>query len=279
MAGALMLTSVGAAQAAVITLTSDNSTATFHTEASDGGVIGHNSWTVDGVEQLYGHWLWFRADGMTNEAPLHALNHVGAIATNTDFDAFVDTLSVRYDNTGGGFIPGEFQVDLRYTLLGGTAGSQTSAINEVARITNTGDQDLQISLFQAADFDLAGTFDDDIVSAPGGLGNTIFVSDLLTGTILETVANTLPTAFYAGSTQPLFDSLNDSGVTVLPNNPGPYGPGDIGWAYQWDFLIPAGDSVLFSKDENISFSGVVIPEPSSLGLLLVGSIAMMRRRK
>jgi hypothetical protein len=43
--------------------------------------------------------------------------------------------------------------------------------------------------------------------------------------------------------------------------------------FQWDFVIPVEDNAQISKVKNI------LPEPTTLGLLVVGGVSLLLRRR
>jgi hypothetical protein len=44
------------------------------------------------------------------------------------------------------------------------------------------------------------------------------------------------------------------------------GPGDVTWAYQWDFTLGNGQSFIISKDKNM----MELPEPVTMAGLFLG---------
>jgi len=60
---------------------------------------------------------------------------------------------------------------------------------------------------------------------------------------------------------------DDSITTILDDEAGPVS-GDVTWAWQWDFLIAPGDSVIVSKDLRMQ----VVPVPAA------ASVAIFVRR-
>jgi hypothetical protein len=70
------------------------------------------------------------------------------------------------------------------------------------------------------------------------------------------------------------DSLNDGLPTTLNGNLGPM-TGEVAWALEWDFTLPAGGSYLISQDKTLT----LVPEPVTLALVGLGLAAVFCRRR
>jgi len=69
--------------------------------------------------------------------------------------------------------------------------------------------------------------------------------------------------------------LSDGVASVLNDNLNPVGPGNVTWAFQWDFTLAPNGSFLISKDKYIQIQNV--PEPtSSLLFVLFGGLVAKR---
>ena len=235
--------------------------------------MNNSNWTVDGVDQIFQQAFWYRVGNGGPEQSLHSLPILVEGTTDTNFDNDDDTLFVRYAGAG-------FNVEVRYTLDGGSTGSGASDMAEQITFSSTSVSDLDIHFFQYTDFDLNGTGAND--SAAFTNANTVWQFE--PGfEFTETVITPVPTHREL-STHPLtLTSLNDLLPTTLSDTPADgivIGPADVTWAYQWDFtLLPEGQqggSYQISKDKNLQ----AVPEPSSTALLgIVGLALMLRRRK
>ena len=71
----------------------------------------------------------------------------------------------------------------------------------------------------------------------------------------------------------ILQSLNGANATTLSERVGPISQGELTWAFQWDFDIGAGGSVLISKDKSIA------PEPTAFALIGAGAVLLVLRRR
>jgi hypothetical protein len=230
---------------ATVVLTDANSVVNIE----ESSVAGMNSWTVDGVEQMYQQWFWYRIGSTGPEIPISSLSVSSSLPEPND---------AVLTFTGSGF-----EIQIEYILTGGNAGTGTSDVAESIRINNTGTDALAFHFFQYSDFDLNGTEGGDSVEVTGG--NTATQSG--DGNVLtETVVTPRPTRYEVGFYDSTLSKLTDGVADNLSNFAGPIGPGDVTWAFQWDRTIAAGGTFIISKDKNI----VPVPEPATLLLLGAG---------
>lgn len=246
--------------AVIHTLEDRNSRATVNDASSS----GMTSWTVDGTNQLFQQWFWYRLAGDTQESAINSLPLMGSQATDTNVfvDPRVDTVSLLYGTT-------VFEAEITFQLRGGAAGSGQATIAEQIRLTNRGSTPLSLSFFQYSDFDVNGTAGGDTVEITGG--NTAWQSDGAFG-MSETVVTPMPSHYQAGAWPSILNGLNDGAITNLNDTAGPL-TGDMSWAFQWDFDLGAGDSVVISKVKGIT------PAPGALALLGLGGVIAGRRRR
>lgn len=268
MTTALALACFAGASNAAITALHDRNTSV---NVNDSGTLaGMTDFVVDGVDNLFLQGFWFRTAGMNNEANVGTLPLTGfsAIDTNPFVDARVDTLALQYSGAG-------FTIEPTWTVRGGAFGSNTGDVLEtiVIRNTNTSGAPLAITFFQYSDFDLNGSVADDSVEILGPLFNTARQTDGQ-ASLSETVVTPQPTRWQVDSFPNIVNMLNDGVVDNLSNNAGPIGPGDLTWAFQWDFVIPAGGSVSINKDKR-----VVVPTPGVMSLLALAPLTLCRRRR
>jgi hypothetical protein len=240
---------------------------------------GVYDWKLDGQDQLEKQWLWYRV-GNTAEASIDTLTLSGTTLTGTS--------QVQLDYSGAGF-----NLEVTYSLLGGSAGSGVSDLAEQFTIVNTSGNTLDFHLFLYSDFDLGGTAGGDTVtsvnyqpfpfSAPG------YSSARQVDGNVENLT-TLGGVFANRAEAEPFDStlikLNDAAPTSLLNSGasfGPNGPGDMTYAFQWDLTLAssgAGSLKVIGVDKNLKVTP--IPEPTTAALGLLGLTALLNalgRRK
>ncbi len=256
--------------AAIITLTDGNSYLDVDLDPDVDDPSGALNWVVDGVDQLFRQWFWYRVGPTGGEATIDSLDLVGVSTFSANLDPDDNGLFALYSD------PNEmFTIDVLYVLAGGTPGSGVSDIAEQIRIVNTSTTDtLDFSFFQYSDFDLNGTADDDTVMASNA--NTVSQSDP-NMIISETVVAPTPSYSEVGLYSDIIDRLDDASPTTLTNFGGPL-IGDATWAYQWDFTLAPGGSFIISKDKHVQR----IPEPSTavmLGTGFLGLMAFMKRAR
>jgi len=265
-------------EAVSINLSDQNSSATIDDtgtyDGSDPARIGMVNWTVDGQNQLYQQWFWFRI-GSGADAPINSMTSLGSLATDTFLSSpGLDTATMAWANAN-------LQVNVTYTLAGNSLLSDQSHLNEVITIKNLSTSALDLHFFQYSDFDLNGTIGDDTVEVgPGSLGtNTVVQTDpaLAGAELSETVTSPGPDHYEVNTWANTRNSLNDGAPTTLNDNAGAL-TGDVTWAFQWDRTLNPGESLNISKDKRVN----PIPEPASLllfGLGLIGTAGAARRRK
>jgi len=250
--------------AASVTLLDANSVTSFDL----GSPRGLYSWLVDGREHIGQQWFWYRIGDTDPETSIDGLALDDSVLSDLNNDGQEDTLYVRYLGTG-------LKMELWFILAGGAPGSGASDIAEIIRITNTGDLSLDFHFFQYADFDLSG--DNDTIEITGGTavmaGNTAHQT-APGACVAETVATLRPSQHQVGLDGDILGLFDDTVATTLTGTSGPV-TGDASWAFQWDKVLAPGNTLLISKDKNIT------PEPATLALMGSGvaAVLVVRRRR
>jgi hypothetical protein len=250
--------------ASTYALTEGNSTVNF-----DSGTGALNGWAVDGQNQLNVQSFWYRI-GSGNVTAL------GAATVNPVSD---NQLEASWT------IGSQLYVKVTYYLIGTGPGDGEADIMQGITVKNLSGSASDIHLYQYTDFNLAGTPTGDAGFMSQDFGKFTSATQYK-GLLNATVAYSAPAPpadwaevlgaggggllSVAGTSQDLSGNVGSflSPVTGA----------DVSWAMQWDFYgLGANRSKLISEDLHIE--GVLVPEPSTLGLAGVGLVlAVLRRR-
>jgi hypothetical protein len=249
----------GRAEATALSVSDGNSSITIDSQSA----AGMHTWIVDGVDQMFQQWFWFRVGPTGGES---SIDDLPLLFEATD-DVIFDAILTRY-----GFANG-LTIEIVYQLNGGLNGSGVSDVAEGITISNNGNSALDFHFFQYSDFDLCGL---------GGVTATFINANAVqqvdgTCMLSETVVTPSASHREAAAYSNLLGRLEDGSPTQLADNAG-FGPGDATWAFQWDFILAPGGSFVISKDKRLG----AVPEPASLLLLgsgLLGGLKAIRRRK
>jgi hypothetical protein len=223
--------------------------------------MGMNSWTIGGVEQLYQQWFWYRV-GNNPEQSIDTLGTPVVSLTSTN------QLTSIY--TGAGFT-----LTINY-LLGGSVGIGSSTINEVITINNTSGAPLDFHFYQYSDYALGGVENDTVVMSP------FFDEAVVTSGPSRLAENLVTPAATVGEVAPWDQTLlklNNGAADNLSGALGALGPGDITFAFQWDYLFSASgerSSLQISKIKTLDVE--LVPEPTSATLALAGFALLVSRR-
>lgn len=249
------------AQATIVTLTDQNSTAVIDTTSAS----GMYSWVVDGVPQLFQQWFWYRIGESGGEQGIEKLGIPTELSTGTN------QLKLTYANAS-------LTVDVIYSLLGAPLGSGTSDMGEQISLKNNTSQTMSLHFFQYSDFDLGGTPDNDTVNIGllGGDAVAAIQTDPSSNfQLTESITTVAPLAnrWEAGYYPDTLNSLGDADPTTLANTL--TASGDVTWAFQWDLTIGAGNAIVISKNKVLEMAPV--PEPAAI--LGLGTILLLVGRK
>ena len=233
-------------QAQIVTLTDAGTTAQINTGSS----AGLFNWSIGGINQVAQQWFWYRVGTSGGEAAINT------ISAPTITQTTANQATVLYANPS-------FSVELTYQI----GGNSPPGLNEGVRIINTTAANLDFHFFQYSDFDLGGQVGGQSVSLNGSAARA--TQTFLGGRASETATPNASHREAALFNQTLV-SLNNGTATTLNDNL-MAGPGDVTFAFQWDFTIAPNGSQLISKI-------VTVPEPSAIVLVALGLAAFTLRR-
>lgn len=252
------------AEAQVITLSDGNALA----DISVGTQAGMFNWSIAGQDQINQQWFWFRT-GANPEAPINTISAPAVTTYNG-----TRGLQTTYGNS-------QFSIRIDYLISGGLLGGTKSIIAEEITINNFGITPLPFHFFQYSDFNLGGGIGGDsvVIGAPNiatGLYNVVdqFKPGIaFQEAVVTPGANRAEVSLVPGT----LNKLNDGNIDNLSNITGPVGPGNVTWAFQWDFLIAPNSSEVISKNKYIQLNA--IPEPTSLALVGLAGLLIASSRK
>jgi len=251
-------------RAATTTLQDLNSTVNIDPSSQS----GMSDWIVNGTDQLAQQWFWYRTGSTGPESSIDTLPLVSSIASDTNFNPGFDNLALRYGTAS------TFFIDVNYSLQGGSVGSGSS-IAETIKITNNSGSPLDFHFFQYSNYDLGGTSGSDAETRLNP--NTVrVVGDGML--FSETVASPAASHYELALTPTTINKLNDGNPTTLPDGATTAGPGDVAFAFEWDKVLAAGETLTISKGKSLQ----LVPEPGTLTLIsigLVGGLVFLRRRR
>ena len=270
LACAMLIVAASSAQGAtVVALEDKNSTAEIALDPNLGdpnSVAGQFSWVVDGVEQIYQQWFWYRIGDVGPEAPLDEIGLQASVTLDRDGEPGDEKVLALYDNT-------DVRVVLSFSLAGGEIGSNASDILEIIEITNLTGSSMDLSFFQYVDFDLGGDPNDKSVEIIGG--NTAIQEDFSLR-ISETAVVPTPTHYEVAVLPTIIAKLTDGDADNLDDVAGPVTNGDLAWAFQWDLTLSSNQTALIAKNKTLNS---VIPAPSAIGGGLALMLGVMKRRR
>lgn len=249
-------------QAQPYTLT-DGSSFAIYDPTSVGGMT---NWTVGGANQLASQSFWVRTGSDTRELSLDEIYQSSGGSGN-------------YAQASFG-VDGLYSIGISYTLT--ELAADSAQIVESISIQNISGSPLTLSFFQYNNFDLADDMSGDYVRILTD-GNSSYsvaqqVQPGVGGISEEATVQNNPGSVYAQVAyySTILDMLEDTDIDTLSNSTGIMGPGNMEFAFQWDYNLAAGQTELISKVKTLDVT--IIPEPATASLVLLGLGAVMARR-
>lgn len=245
-------------RADIMTLTNQNSSVQIN-PASQAGL---DNWTVNGTNIMYQQWFWIRTGTATSEIPVDS-----------------STLKLTAESALGGhgllgYAASGYTVTMRFSLLGGSTGTDSSDLSEIISIKNTSATALALNFFQYANIAFSNGNDTVQFVSPDSVeqtGGGIWLN--------ETVVNSNGLVHHQADVYPnILNSLDDNSITTLDDSN--YATGDATWAFQWQQNLAPGGTFTITKDLNVSDPPPSVPEPASVILLgtLIAFVFFSARR-
>jgi hypothetical protein len=247
-AGALLILCAATAAASQITISDGNTAAYFDLGATG---VGMDGWTVNGVNQLAEQSFWYEVG---NSGTVQRINTLTLSGYNTPAP---NTLDATYLGSG-------FDVEVTWSVYGAAPGFQQADMSELIQITNTSLTPLDFNFWEYVNLNLLGSPTNTSVSITGG--NTAWQYNGALG-VSETADVPSPSRYEANFQSTV---LADVEAGLLSDNSSQTN-GDLAWAFQWDQQIAPGDSLIISKDKQLS----VVPEPGTLALLGMSALGLL----
>ncbi len=187
-----------------------------------------------GQDQLFGNWWWYRAAADTRE---HAFNNS---ATSGYLGAVVgpkgDSAVLRWVNVDGK----GFNAELTYRIY--STGVDSGVLSECLMISNPSTAQLNLTVFNYADFDVCGAAgDSSTILIPPSPAIQQRITDA-TCTVRAYFLGCRASAYQTGAFATIRTLLNNATIDNLNNTGDPFGPGDWSSAYQWRLSIAPGAS-------------------------------------
>ena len=256
---AALLTSLTTAQAATATMIDNGSTAFVNLDSS----AGMSSWTVTGLlagqaNQLNQQWFWY---AIGNGSP-QPINNLSAAAWSMPS---ANQLIATYASS-------QVSVTIGYTLTGGGIGQ--ADIQEGITLQNQQPSNpIDFHFYQYSDFNLLNDPLNDTVTMVNNFvlqwkGDTQIAESIVAPDASHFEAN------YTGVAGNTLSKLNGV-LPVTLNDHTDAGPGDVTWAFQWDFMNLGTQTI--EKDKLLDVE--IVPEPSTVALVSLGLAAFLLRRR
>lgn len=260
----VVLQPASSGQGQIVTLTDQNSTV----QVDPYSQRGLFQWSPVSPSSSNQRWFWYRIGGT---GPQQSIDTIGAPLVR-HYGTREATILYTANN---------FTLSLDFLLTGSVAPPPgqlpNSDLGQSITIMNTGATALDFHFFEYSHFNLSGSPSHDTVQLGRNLHGLFNVAlqesspwQGLDETITIAGANHCETAYGTAT----LDRLNTVGGYTLNDNAGPVGPGDVSYAFEWDFNIAPQGSALIGDDLYL----ISAPEPSAQVLLGCGLAVYAVRR-
>ncbi|MGA2232716.1 MAG: hypothetical protein ABSH22_17595 [Tepidisphaeraceae bacterium] len=255
--------------AALYQIQSGNSTISLNPFADPSeSIAGLYNWTVDGVSQARQQDYWIRVNAGGPASELASLTPIGTplLEDLTGNNGAPNYASINYQGTG-------YTAKATYTLTGDLTGGNFSNLIETIVITNTGSSNLPVEAVNFNDLNLGNDSDNDSTSITNA-GVSIMQTSANGWTAAGTATPT-PNEYTTGAYATLLTGFNTGSAVPLADNA--TSSGTDGEAVEYDQTLLSNNSLIFTVVQTIT--GPTVPEPTSISLLGIGSLILLRPRR
>lgn len=257
-----------ASNALAYTLVDGSSSAEFDPTSAS----GMTSWIVGGANHLTSQSFWTRTQLDTQEYPLSAYN-----ISSSQVDA--NTVTANYSASTGAYA---YSAKVTYDLF--SLGASQAQIQESIYLKNLGAEPITLSFYQYNNFDLGANGGGDygrILTNSSGMFSVAQSVEPGVSSILEDAevqVNPASVNAQVAYFDTILSTLTDGDVDPLSNYVGPLGPGNIEFAFQWNFTLAPGEDTTISKLKTLDVTLIPEPTTASLAMAALGLLAVRKFR-
>lgn len=251
------------ADAIQYTLTDGTSSAVYD-PATVGGMT---DWNVGGADHLTSQSFWVRRDGIDSSEV--SLSQV-LLSSSGSGNSAQATFGVA----------NSYEIGVSYVLT--ELSIEDAQIVESITIKNLSANTLSLNFFQYNNFDLAADMSGDhvriLTDTDGAFSLAQQVQPGVAGISEEAVVQNNPGSVLAEVAyfDTILSKLSDVNIDNLAYT-GPVGPGNVEFAFQWQYSLSPGQETSISKIKTLAVT--FVPEPGTLVLAVLGFGAIMFSRR